>query len=185
MNNRGHLTNREKRQITKLALRGEQSSAIARKLGIGRDTIIHFRQRAGLPHGWPKLTTGQKDAITVLSSIGVPHRTIAAKLKLKFHHVRMVAIERALLRPDGTRYGVTWKPRGDIAGFTEAIKAREDRIRNLQQKFNLGVEKANQLAHEILDTREFRPGPAQPPLSSNFPQRHHRSEIKLTERPNT
>jgi hypothetical protein len=178
---RAHLTPSEKRAITRLALQGVQSAAIARKLKIGRDTIVHFRQGAGLPHGWPKLTNGQKDAVTVLSCLGVPHKTIAAKLHLKFHHVRIVAIERKLLRPDGTLYGTKQTPRGNIPGFVDAIKAREDRIRVLREKFGLGIEKANRLAHAVLDTREFRPGLSRPVLSSVYPQKHHRSEMKLTE----
>ena len=59
------------------------------------------------------------------------------------------------------------------ARLVEAIKRRDDYAIRLARKHGVGKVKTNRLAHEILETRQFRPGLSKPVLSSTFPQKHY------------
>jgi hypothetical protein len=64
-------------------------------------------------------------------------------------------------------------PPENEARFIAALMVREDHVKRLARKYGVAFCRANRIAHEVLETIEFRPGLSKPPLSSNFPQRNH------------
>lgn len=74
----------------------------------------------------------------------------------------------------GLNNGWQQTPKENESRFIEALKRGDDYVRRLAIKYEVAFCRARRIAHEVLKTREFRPGLSKPPLSSNFPQRHHR-----------
>lgn len=163
---RWHVSNDEKEKIRELTLAGVRQSVIARTLKITAPTVSKLQRAMGLP---TRLVIPE-DEILRLFREGWGGYRIHRHLKIPVNQIYRVAHENGFRRADGIGYP---EPHGDVAGFIEAVKNREDHIKHLAEKFGLGVCQANKIAHEILGTVQFRPGASKPPLSSNFPQKNY------------
>jgi hypothetical protein len=167
---RGKLTQSERNRIRRMTLKGIRQSVIARKLGITAPSISKAQRSMGLDTH----LTIPEDEIMRLFREGWGGYRIHRFLKVPTNQIYRVAHEHGFRRTDGVGYP---EPHGDIAGFVDALKRRDDHIVNLREKFGLGVCQANRLAHKILGTVRFCPGASKPPLSSNFPQNSYRKRF--------
>jgi hypothetical protein len=101
---------------------------------------------------------------------GLGLHPVARKLGIPMYRVRRVAKKNHWRRAEGNT-GLA-DPEANVPGFIEAVKNREDHVRNLAHKFCIGEVRAYKIAHELLKTIRFRPGRSKPALSSAFPQKH-------------
>lgn len=163
---RWHLTPEEREQIRALTHERVRQSEISRRLGIWRGTVSKVQLEMGLPTVPPV----PEAEIVALFHQGWAGYKIAKHLKVPANRVWEVMHKYGIHRADGTGCPT---PKGDIEGFTQALKNRQGHIKPLGVRFGLGFCKANDIAHEVLETERFRPGPSKPPLSSNYPQRNH------------
>jgi hypothetical protein len=166
---RWHLTRKEKDQIRRLTLRGVRQSVIARKLGITAPSVSKAQRAMGLN---TRLIVPE-ERIMELFRAGWGGLRIHNHLKVPVNQIYACAHRNSFRRADGVGYPT---PRGDVAGFIEALKRRDDYIENLAGKYGLAFHSAKKIAHEVLGTIQFAPGTSKPPLSSNFPQKHFDQE---------
>src|SRR5579863_2619742 len=124
---RRHLTKAELGQIRALTLAGVRQSEISRKLHIGRDTVSKWQVRLGLP----TRPTVPEDEIIRLFQKGWGGYKIHRFLKVPVNQIYRVAHQRGFKRADRIGYP---EPHGDVAGFIEAVKNREDHITTLREK---------------------------------------------------
>jgi hypothetical protein len=85
-----------------------------------------------------------------------------------------VAHKNNFIRPDKAGHKT---PVENERRFIAALKAREGYIKTLARKYGVAFCRARKIAHEVLDTVEFRRGATWPPLSSNFPQKPFDAEL--------
>lgn len=165
---RWHLTKSERGKIRRMTLAGKRQSVIARKLGIGRDTVSMWQVRMNLP---TKLVTPE-GKIMELFQKGMGGYAIAKKLRVSANRVWATAKKFGYVN---ARCAPT--PPENIRKFSEAVRRREDYIIRLARKYGVAICKAKQVAKEILRTARFRPGLSKPALSSDFPQKHFYEKV--------
>jgi hypothetical protein len=163
---RWHLSDREKAKIRGLTRRGVRQSVIARTLKITAPTVSKAQRAMGLN---TRLIVPEEKIMNLFRA-GWAGYKISKHLHVPANRVWETMHKHEFQRED--RLGIATPPE-NIARFVEALKRREDHILRLARKYKVGRCKANRLAHEILGTVQFRPGASKPPLSSNFPQKHH------------
>jgi hypothetical protein len=164
---RWHVTAEEKLEIRRLTLAGVRQSEISRRLNIGRDTVSKWQVRMGLPTHlvWPERK------IVRLFKRGWGGYRISRHLRVPVNQVYAIAHRH------GINNGHAKTPVENERRFIEALKRREDYVVRLARKYKVAFCRANRIAHQILACSQFRPGASKPPLSSNFPQRHHRKSL--------
>jgi len=160
---RGHITAEEKAEIERLTRAGVRQSEIARRLGITAPSVSKVQRQMGLPTKlvWPE------EKIVELFKLGWGGYKISKHLKVPANQVYKIAHKH------GLNNGWKQTPKENDERFIEALKRGENYAKRLAIKYGVAFCRANQLAHQILETPQFRPGLSKPPLSSNFPQRHH------------
>jgi hypothetical protein len=163
---RGHITKEERDEICRLTKAGVRQSEIARRLGITAPSVSKVQRQMGLP---TKLPTPEAKILALFRE-GWGGLKISKFLHVPANRVWEVMHKHGIRRADGTGSAA---PKGDIEGFTMALKNGEGYIKHLGKRFGLGICKAKDIAHIVLETPQFRPGASKPPLSSNYPQRHH------------
>jgi hypothetical protein len=149
-----------------MTLRGIRQSVIARELKITAPSVSKAQRAMGLPTH----LVIPEEKIMELFRAGWAGYKISKHLHVPANRVWETMHKHGFQRED--RLGIATPPE-NIERFVEALKRREDHILRLARKYKVGLCKANRLAHEVLGCPEFRPGAAKPPLSSNFPQKHH------------
>jgi hypothetical protein len=167
---RWHLSDPERTRIRRLTLQRVPQSTIGRILGIGRDTVSKWQARMGLPTRVPV----PEKKIMELFKKGWGGVRIAKHLKIAVSAVYKVAHKNKFRRADGAGNP---EPKGDVAGFTEAVRRGQCYIKEGVRKYGVAFCQARKIAHEVRACPEFRRGLAKPPLSSNFPQKY--SDVKL------
>jgi hypothetical protein len=160
---RWHLTAEEIEQIRKLTLQGMRQGKIAKLLHLGRDTVGQWQVRMGLPTVPP-----------------IPEEEILKLFKLKWGGYRIAKhlhVPRnqvyAIAHEHGLTLGWSKTPPENEARFIEALKRGENYRIRLARKYGVAICRAREIAKQVLKTERFRPGLSKPPLSSDFPQRHH------------
>jgi hypothetical protein len=163
---RWHISSQEREQIRRLTLAGVRQSVIARKLKIGAPSVSKAQRTMGLPTVlvWPE------EKIMKLFRAGWPGYKISKFLGVPSNRVFETAHKNKFRRADG-KGGYRTDPQAE-AQLIEALKRREDYAIRLARKYKVGICKTKRLAHEVLATREFRPGACKPVLSSAYPQKH-------------
>jgi len=169
---RWHVTEKEKNEIRRLTLAGVRQIVIARTLKITAPRVSAAQRAMGLP---TCLVTPEAEIMRLFRA-GVGGYEISRRLHCPANRVWAVMHKNGFQRAD--KFGI-WTPQENIDRFTEALRRREDYVVRLAKKYNVGLCKANRIAHQILGTYRFRPGQAKPPLSSDFPQKHHDTEDTL------
>jgi hypothetical protein len=168
---RWHVTSQERQRIKRLTLARVPQATIARIIGLTAPSVAKCQRAMGLP---TKVPTPEKQIVELFEKGWAGYR-ISKKLRCPANQVYAVAQKYGLnRRPDGAGNP---KPKGDIAGFVQAVMEKRNYINHLRKQFGLGVCQANRLAHEVLGCLEFRPGASKPPLSSNFPQRNFDARV--------
>lgn len=167
---RWHVTADERKQIRRLTRAGMRQATIARIVGLTAPSVSKVQRILGLP---TRVPTPEQEIVKLFAN-GWSGLKISKYLRCPANRVWAVRKKHGITRADGAG---TQEPKGNIPGFVEALKRREDYIKTLAKKFGLGKCKANRIAHVVLATQEFRPGRCKPPLSSNFPQKHFTPRI--------
>jgi hypothetical protein len=164
---RWHLTIKEKAQIYRLTLKRVPQATIARLLHIGAPSVSKAQREMGLPTRLAMVIPEQR--IMELFEKGWGGVRIAKQLRIAVSAVYKVAHKHGFRRQDGSG---SPEPKGDVAGFIEALKRRENYVIRLARKYGVAICRAQRIAHEVLGTYRFRPGASKPALSSDYPQRH-------------
>lgn len=161
---RGHLTTKEKSAIRRLTKRGLRQSAISRKLGITAESVSRAQKSMGLPTRpvWPEVL------IMLLFREEWGGYRIAKHLKVPVNVVYAVAKKHKFKRSDSAGCSI---PKGNLAGFKEAVRRGDDYIRPLCGKYGVGICQGYKIAREVRGVPRFRPGVSTPPLSSDFPSK--------------
>jgi transposase len=171
---RWHLSNSEKNEIRRLTRAGIRQSEIGRRLKIGRDTVGLWQKRLGLQTRPPLVPAPEKQIMRLLKR-GMGLHPVARKLGIPMYRVWRTAKKNRWRRADGNGRA---DPAANESAFIEAVKNRDDHVVNLAAKYHIGLCRANRLAHEILQTVQFAPGPSKPALSSVFPQKHFGPRVR-------
>jgi hypothetical protein len=161
-----HNSAKERAKIKRLTLAGIRPSVIARIMHLTAPPVSKTQRAMGLPTCLP---TPERETVELFTQ-GWSGKRIREHLGVPANRIWAVHKKYGFKKADGT--GAAGRPKGDIRGFIEAVKRRDDYIKRLAEKYGLGICYAKKLAHEVLATLQFRPGASKPPLSSDFPQRH-------------
>lgn len=159
-----------KEKIRAMTIAGIRQSVIARRLKLTAPTVSKVQRSFNLPTH----IVIPEEQIMELFRAGWGGYRIHRHLKIPVNQIYAVAHKNNFRRADGIGYP---ELHGNVAGFIEALKRREGYIRPLAKKYGVGFCQALKIAHEVLQTYRFCPGPSQPPLSSAFPQRHHEKRV--------
>lgn len=167
---RWHVTDAEKKEIARRTRARERQSNIARDMGLTRQTVARAQREMGLPTRlvWPE------KKIMRLFRKGWGGYRISKFLRVPANQVYAMAHRNGFHRSDNAGYPT---PAENEARFIEAVKNRENYVKHLAKKYQVGICKAQRIARKVLNTPRFRPGASKPVLSSDFPQRHFRKKI--------
>ncbi len=155
---RWHVTLEEKREIHRLRRTGMTLTSIARRMHLTRNTVAKW--------------AGPKPPIPEAAILDLIHQGIGQLYIHELLHVSVRKIHQVAVK-HGIQYANAKTPKENEERFSEAVIRGENYIRTLAQQHRVAKNRAHKLAHEIRETIKFAPGPSKPPLSSNFPQRHH------------
>ena len=161
------VSSQEREQIRELTLRHTSQTVIARTLGIAAACVSQTQRAMNLPTRLAKPPIPE-DAIMKLFREGWGGYRIAKHLRVPVNQVYRIAHKNNFRRPDAVGYPTN--PQAE-AQLIEALKRRDDYAIRLARKYKVGICKTKRLAHEVLETREFRPGACKPALSSAYPQK--------------
>jgi transposase len=177
---RWHVTDEEKARIVAMTKEGKLQKEISAAIGVGRDVVARWQKRLGLREAWKGLPTRPKtppqipeEEILRLFKLDWNGYKIARHLHISVPRVYAVAEKYGFVRNRERGH----RAKGDIKAFCEAVQLRLDHVKHLAPRFGVSLGTAYPLAHAIRGVAKFKGGPASPPMSSVYPQKHYPGEL--------
>jgi transposase len=167
------MTTKQKRMmIEQLTRAGKRQAAIARLLGMHRNSIYLAQRELGLS-AWQRPSPEVEAQIISLLRSGLGTGKVCRQLGVTEHFVRLTARKNRFHRKPGeVGYRSQLSP-AKRQRILEEITQRRNFGTHLASKYKVPYKLILKLAHETLACPRFRAGYASPFLS-NFPQRHFR-----------